>query len=221
MRPAAIVLIIFAGLLSACAGTKQPFSKLTDAPPSHPPLDHLAQAGAGAEQEIDYETLHGPGTAPLSDPVADLEPSTPEAAPAETLSEPPSASDSEAQSASPGQSIEGVAIAGVKGAGKTGNGELAKALARVLTDAGWPVKQGPGDNVLTIQGEVSLSEPTGEAQKVALRWTVKAPDGRVLGAVDQANDVPAGSLDAGWGEAADHAAMAAAQGIFDLVDKLR
>jgi hypothetical protein len=66
-----------------------------------------------------------------------------------------------------------------------------------------------------------LSQPTGEAQKVVLRWTVKAPNGDILGAVEQANDVPAGSLDSAWGKAADHAALAAAQGIFDLVDKLR
>jgi hypothetical protein len=59
------------------------------------------------------------------------------------------------------------------------------------------------------------------AQKVALRWTVVAPDGKVLGAVEQANDIPAGSLDSGWGKAADYAALAAADGIFDLVDKLR
>jgi hypothetical protein len=72
-----------------------------------------------------------------------------------------------------------------------------------------------------IEGDVALGEPNGQAQKVTLRWTVKAPDGQVLGAVEQANDVPAGSLDDSWGEAADHAALAAAQGIFDLVDKLR
>jgi hypothetical protein len=91
----------------------------------------------------------------------------------------------------------------------------------VLTDAGWPVHDGSRDNALTIEGDVALAEPNGNTQTVTLRWTVKAPDGQVLGAVEQANDVPAGSLDDSWGEAADHAALAAAQGIFDLVDKLR
>ena len=219
MRAAAIVLVLGAGLLSACSGNPLPFSKSNDAASSRqatrvpPPLDGLAEAGEGAEQEIDYETLHGPGAAPVPDSVAGVQPPAPEIASAD--------SSAEAPSASADNSIEGVAITGVSGAGKAGNGELATALARVLTDAGWPVKEAPGSNVLTIQGDVSLSEPSGEAQKVALRWTVKAPDGQVLGAVDQANDVPAGSLDDGWGDAADHAAMAAAQGIFDLVDKLR
>jgi hypothetical protein len=181
-----------------------------------PPLDHLVQAGPGAEQEIDYETLHGPGMAGLSDPSADFDPLEPR-----TDARPPSGDGPAARAASTGQAIQGVAITGVEGAGRTGNEELARALARVLTDAGWPVIQRPRDDVLAIQGEVTLSQPSGNAQKVALRWTVRAPDGEVLGAVEQANEVPAGSLDSGWGAAADHAALAAAQGIFDLVDKLR
>jgi hypothetical protein len=176
-----------------------------------PPLDHLAQAGPGAEQEIDYETLHGPGGTPASDAWAGDRQATPQQA----------TSGSEPKAAGADQSIQGVAITRVEGAGETGNAELSAALARVLTDAGWPVMQRPGSNVLAIEGDVTLSQSAGEAQKVALRWTVKAPNGDILGAVEQANDVPAGSLDNGWGEAADHAALAAAQGIFDLVDKLR
>jgi hypothetical protein len=200
-RPAAIALLLLAGLLAGCTDTTQPFSKATIAPARPPPLDHLAQAGPGAEQEIDYETLHGPGRSESA-----------EAAPTEV----PMTTEADAEGA-----IQGVAITRVTGAGEAGNGELAGALARVLTDAGWPVQDEPRENALMIEGDVALGEPTGQAQKVTLRWTVKAPDGQVLGAVEQANDVPAGSLDESWGEAADHAAMAAAQGIFDLVDKLR
>ena len=184
-----------------------------------PPLDHLVQAGSSAEQEIDFETLHGPGMAEAASAgPPDLRPSLPEQASDATVL---AQSDSQPRSAGSHQSIEGVAIGGVNGAGKAGNGELTDALVRVLTDAGWPVKQEPNDNVLTIHGDVSVGEPNGKDQKVILRWTVSAPDGQVLGAVEQANDVPAGSLDNGWGAAADHAAVAAAQGIFDLVDKLR
>ena len=201
IRPAAIVLLLFAGLLAACTDTPQPFSKATITPARPPPLDHLVQAGPGAEQEIDYETLHGPGR---SEATASL--------PAEE----PAAGATDAEG-----SIQGVSISHVTGAGDVGNGELAGALARVLTDAGWPVQDGSRNNTLMIEGDVALGEPSGESQTVTLRWTVKAPDGQVLGAVEQANDVPAGSLDGSWGEAADHAALAAAQGIFELVDKLR
>jgi hypothetical protein len=200
-RPAAIVLLLLAGLLAGCTDTTQPFSKATVTPARPPPLDHLAQAGPGAEQEIDYETLYGPGRSEAADATPADEPAT-------------AVADIEG-------AIQGVAITRVTGAGEAGNGELAGALARVLTDAGWPVQDGPPDNALMIEGDVALGEPNGQAQKVTLRWTVKAPDGQVLGAVEQANDVPAGSLEDSWGEAADHAALAAAQGIFDLVDKLR
>lgn len=214
MRPAASVLIVCAGLLAGCSGATAPFSKSGNVPSLRtagisPPPDHMAEAGPSAEEEIDYETLHGPARP------ADVPPDI------ATAARPAPESDSISGAASAGQAIQGVAIIGVKGAGEAGNRELVSALDRVLTDAGWPVQEAPRDNVLAIEGDVTLSQPVGKAQKVALRWTVKAPDGEVLGAVEQANDVPAGSLDNGWGEAADHAALAAAQGIFDLVDKLR
>jgi hypothetical protein len=48
---------------------------------------------------------------------------------------------------------------------------------------------------------------------------VKTPDGKTLGTVNQANDVPPGSLEKGWGENALFAAQAAASGIYDLVKK--
>jgi hypothetical protein len=184
-----------------------------------PPLDHMVQAGPEAEREIDYETLHGPYMTAGSDPQAGPQPPLPEHVAA--VSEPPSEHDPDPQAVRAGPSIRGVAITGVTGAGRTGNGELASALARVLSDAGWPVEKGPRDDTLSIQGDVTMEQPSGKAQRVALRWTVRAPDGNVLGIVEQANDVPAGSLDDAWGEAADYAAQAAAEGIFNLVDRLR
>jgi hypothetical protein len=56
---------------------------------------------------------------------------------------------------------------------------------------------------------------------VSLSWLVKSPTGKVLGDVKQANDIPAGSLDGGWGGAATAVAEAAATGIFDVVKRYR
>ena len=66
-----------------------------------------------------------------------------------------------------------------------------------------------------------LSKPKGTSQKVALSWVVETPQGKSLGDVKQANSVPTGSLDQGWGEAATVVAEAAAGGIFDIIKKYR
>jgi hypothetical protein len=68
---------------------------------------------------------------------------------------------------------------------------------------------------------VKLGPKQAKNQQVALAWTVKTPDGRTLGTVKQANTVPAGSLEGGFGENALFAAQAAASGIYDLVKKYR
>jgi hypothetical protein len=54
-----------------------------------------------------------------------------------------------------------------------------------------------------------------------LNWTVKMPDGEVLGTIKQANDIEPGSLDQAWGDTAYLAAQAASEGIFELVEKVR
>jgi hypothetical protein len=56
---------------------------------------------------------------------------------------------------------------------------------------------------------------------VLLNWTVKMPDGEVLGTIKQANDIEPGSLDQSWGDTAYLATQAASEGIFELVNKVR
>ncbi len=90
-------------------------------------------------------------------------------------------------------------------------------MRQTLEKAGWPVLKAPRADALTISGKVRLEKPQGASQQVALRWTVSTPDGRSLGDIKQANSVPAGSLDQGWGDNAVPVAEAAATGIFDLI----
>ena len=74
----------------------------------------------------------------------------------------------------------------------------------------------------TLTGQTALMiAEKGNAQSVSVRWAVKAPDGKTLGDVKQANDVPKGALDNGWGGAATAVAEAAATGIFDIVKRYR
>ena len=64
-----------------------------------------------------------------------------------------------------------------------------------------------------------MSKAKDGGQDVSVRWEVQTPSGGQLGDVKQANRVPAGTLDAGWGDAAFAVAEAAAMGIFDIVKR--
>ncbi len=117
--------------------------------------------------------------------------------------------------------IDKVALVGVTGSPGRGNDELYRAMRKVLRDAGWPVVEKPGKTTLSISGRVALAAPKSGVQQVKLAWAVTLPTGKVLGTVRQANDVPAGSLNKGWGQTAGYAAEAAAEGIFNLVEQVR
>ena len=121
----------------------------------------------------------------------------------------------------PGQrAIRAVAVVPVKGSPGEGDAELTAAMRKTLSAAGWPVVSKPQADALTIVGRVKVAAK-GDAQSVSLRWEVKSPDGKTLGSVKQANEVPNGSLDGGWGPAATAVAEAAATGIFDIVKSYR
>lgn len=178
-----------------------------------PPPHAFQEAGPGAEKDIDYETLMGPGMGPPGEMVGPMPPvpTKPDL--------PPAAAPPKAKSSGP--AIKAIALLAVTGSPGRGNAELRGALKAVLLAAGWPVVDAARADALNISGVVTLSPPSGSTQRVALAWTVTKPDGAEVGVVRQANQVPAGSLDAGWGETADYAAQAAAEGLADLVQRLR
>ncbi len=113
--------------------------------------------------------------------------------------------------------IRAVAVPQVKGAPGAGNRELTAAMRQVLQNAGWPVRNKPGNDTLTVRGKVKLGQKQKGTQPVVLAWVVTDPAGSVLGTVKQANKVPAGSVDQGFGPNAKFVAQAAAPGIFNLV----
>jgi hypothetical protein len=219
-----------------------------------PPLEAFELAGPGAEKEMDYETLHGPGAVPTDAVMAAAEPTTPQATTvaAQPNAEPPAGAapapqqkaaiepqNSGQAAAAPipepvpekkapapekkktGPVIKAVAVVPVTGAPGKGNDELTTAMRKTLKSAGWPVLPSPRKDALTIAGKVELSPAQGGTQQVALAWTVKSPDGKVLGTIKQANNVSAGSLDKAWNDAAIAAAEGGAIGIFDLIKKFR
>lgn len=115
------------------------------------------------------------------------------------------------------KAIRAVAVPPVKGAPGAGNRELTAAMRQVLKNAGWPVRNKPGDDTLTVRGKVKVGQKQKGKQPITLAWVVSDPTGDVLGTVKQANKVPAGSVDQGFGRNAKYVAQAAAPGIFNLV----
>lgn len=140
------------------------------------------------------------------------------AAPATEL-KPAKKAEAARKKAQPGQrQIRAVAVVPVKGSPGGGDAELTAAMRKTLSAAGWPVVSKPQADALTIVGRVKVA-PKGKGQSVSVRWEVKSPDGKTLGDVKQANDVPMGALDQGWGPAALAVTEAAATGIFDIVKR--
>jgi hypothetical protein len=200
-----------------------------------PPLDSFVQAQSGAEKDIDYETLHGPGRVDPAElaamPSEDIPAETgsldkPAADTAVAAAEPPpeaakAKEEQAAKAAKADYQIKAVAVIPVKGSPGLGNAELTRAMRETLKSAGWPVLSAPRADALVIGGKVKVSKAAGETQKVSLAWTITAPNGKVLGTISQSNMVPVGAIDVGWGDTAIQVAEAAALGIFDLVKKLR
>lgn len=207
-----------------------------------PPVS-LVRAGPNASKEIDYETVNGPGSVPAYVQPGQVagtnltQPRVNNAIPAQprqrVASVQPVPTEKEVITASTPKpkkqlrkktnkkTISAVAMTSVSGSPGKGNRQLLVAMRKTMASAGWPVLTSPRHDALTVTGRVKLDPPIGNKQKVAVAWTVKAPDGKVLGVVRQANSVPSGSLNKGWGENATYVSQAAAQGIFDLVKKFK
>jgi hypothetical protein len=105
----------------------------------------------------------------------------------------------------------------VTGAPGDGSSSLATALRTELTRGGLPVApNAPG--AYRVEGVVRLGAAKADGnQPIQIDWHVKDQAGGRVGTVTQKNEVPQGSLDGQWGEAANAAASAAAQGILKLV----
>ena len=187
-----------------------------------PPPEYFAMAGPGAEREVDLETLDGTGTALALDSLgAESDITLAQAQPPEQLQPAKVAETAPPPIADGKTEIIAVAVLQVKGSPGSGNAELTSAMRRTLAAAGWPVVSKPQANAITISGSVDVSKPSGDQQNVSVRWVVKTPGGSKLGDVKQANLVPAGTLDAKWGDAAFAVAEGAASGIFDIVQRFQ
>ena len=213
--------------LAACA----PQNTLLEPAPTRvepPPGDVLVKPGPNAENELDPALFadlpphvrQELGLPAASDgAAASSAPATPDAT--RTNAAPSKKARTPATQDSKGIRIGSVAVTEVTGAPGKGNAELARALRLVLRKAGWPVHARARPDSMRITGRVELGPKTPRGQRVRLKWTVKAPNGKLLGVIDQSNIVPSGSLDKGFGATALPAAQGAADGIFQLIRRLK
>jgi len=103
-----------------------------------------------------------------------------------------------------------------------GSASLARALEFELRAAAVPLSREIGDNDIIVMGDMALGPAERGWQDFRITWfVVQASDGADLGQIDQRNQVPAGSLDGPWGNTAFDIARGAAEGIVELLSRLR
>lgn len=104
----------------------------------------------------------------------------------------------------------------VSGAPGDGNSALAQALSREMQRQGVPL-DGQAGRGYRVEGQVIVGAVKDGKQAIQIDWRVKDGKGASVGTVTQKNSIPPGSLDGSWGQTADAAAAAAAQGIIKLL----
>lgn len=113
-----------------------------------------------------------------------------------------------------------LSIGSVKGAPGNGDQALAQAIAQVLTRPDLAILAGrEGKPDLVLDAAVTVAKPKDGKERVRIVWRLRRPDGKEIGTVAQQNDVPAGLLDGRWGDVAWSVAVAARDGIFQLVSR--
>ncbi len=112
-----------------------------------------------------------------------------------------------------------MAIGSITGAPGDGNDALALALAQVLRQYQVSVEAKPGPGIYSTKATVSVTNKDAQTQTVRIEWLLLGPSGQRYGAVEQENDVAAGSL-AVWGDTAVYAAAGAGDGLVALMEQL-
>lgn len=105
----------------------------------------------------------------------------------------------------------------VNGAPGDGSQSLASALQRELSKNGVGVADRVTPTAYRVEGKVFVGQGREGRQPIHIDWIVKDGQGNRLGTVTQKNEVEQGTLDGAWGQTAEMAAAAAAQGILKLM----
>lgn len=110
-----------------------------------------------------------------------------------------------------------VAVDKVSGAPGDGATSLAAAVAGVLQRHNLAIVVDGAKADLYVKGDVTVTPVMPDKQHVKIVWHVRRSDGTEIGTVGQENDVPKGLLDGPWGDVAYSVAVAADDGLLQLV----
>jgi hypothetical protein len=110
-----------------------------------------------------------------------------------------------------------VAIRDISGAPGDGAKSLMAAVTAVLRRQDLAIVEDGKPADLMIDGEVSVGPVKAKQQHVKILWHVRRADGVEIGTAGQENDVPGGLLDGPWGDLAYSVAIAAGDGLMQLV----
>jgi hypothetical protein len=110
-----------------------------------------------------------------------------------------------------------IAIRAISGAPGDGATSLAAAVATVLKRQDLAIVEQAEKADLIIDGEVSVTPVKPNQQHVKILWHVRRADGAEIGNAGQENDVPRGLLDGPWGDLAYSVAIAAGDGLMQLI----
>jgi hypothetical protein len=109
-------------------------------------------------------------------------------------------------------------IGDVKGAPGDGATALANSIGILLRKQDLAIVSDPhGKADLLLDAVVTIGKPEAGKQHVKIVWRVRRENGGEIGTVAQENDVPAGVLNGSWGDVAYTVALAAQDGIMQLI----
>jgi hypothetical protein len=109
-------------------------------------------------------------------------------------------------------------IGGVAGAPGDGGESLPRAITELLKKQDLAITTDPQAKAdFVLDAEVTIAKAKAGKQNVKIIWRLRRKDGAEIGTVGQENDVPAGLLDAAWGDVAYMVAVSAQGGIMELV----
>ncbi len=117
-----------------------------------------------------------------------------------------------------------IVVPPVDGAPGDGREALAKAMRTSLKRRDITVAEATDDvdeDGYMVLGDVLVTDHSRAEQRITITWTVIQPDGREMGRISQSNTVPRGRLDRRWGEIALLAAEGGADGVVELLERLK